>query len=192
LTSLEHVPANPPTSTSKWTYEVEYTDSNGIGWIAGGGIELILAKGKLVRPRHNSQIQIVLERKYNALTHISIDRVASYRLDNAPGGALVLNDLDEMLTAVRNGLPGSTLAMAGKGLEGFLRLKGKAERWWKTRYEGLTVGKLLGEPEVEEIVRRRIGEGYWGKLRGSAVFVRNQGVHNNQAPVTGAEAVTPV
>lgn len=190
LGDLSHIPKNPPTTESKWSYVANYTDPTGIGWIGTGGFDLVVATGKLIRPKHNSTIEIVTQRVPAPLPYLGIDKSTVQAISGTEGGPLVLNDLDEMLTAVRIALPSSTLAMAGKGLEGFLRMKGRSEDWWKKKLNGLSIGRLLADPDVEAVVTRRIGEGAWGRLRGSSVYVRNQGVHNNESSVTAAEAIS--
>lgn len=185
---LAKLPIDPPTS-GKWGFDAHWTSPQGIEWANRAELP-VRAKRDAVLIPHSHVFSITLERGRVSLPHLNVLPSASANLAAVAGGNLVLEDLDEMLSAARASLPSGALALAGKALGGFLRIKGQRAGWWRrTDFDHLTMGPLLDQGPVVKAIRRHMGTGYLQILKGSAVSTRNPGVHNNQASVTLAQAI---
>jgi hypothetical protein len=102
---------------------------------------------------------------------------------------LLLYDIAELFDALAAGLPSSSLVMAGKVLDGTLKLKGVEENWWNPDWDERSLGFLLDQPAVKAAVTKRLSKGYWDRLRGSAL-ARNPAAHQKFSQVSYHDALS--
>jgi hypothetical protein len=134
------------------------------------------------------EARILLSRKRREV-ETRPDTMALARLSELDSDGLVSLDLGELMDALSASLPGASLAMAGKVLEGLIKAKGRKEKWWNDDWDKMTLGMLLENSTVKNQLTTVIGAGGWDRLRGSTVFVRNVGVHHNHEVVSMEEAL---
>jgi hypothetical protein len=81
------------------------------------------------------------------------------------------------------------MALVGKVLDGAIKLKGRGQEWWNSDWSRSTLGNLLREPVIKDKMIEKIGDGGWQRLRGSGVYVRNVGSHQDFERVSMDDAV---
>lgn len=169
------------------TYRVSisHKDSRGISWKFKGQSTLAFEypPGTVCRTgtmdRMHSKVPLRLK-----------DEVRTNFLQS-PGGLAFLEEVNELLETLRHSYPSAAACMTGKVLDDFLRLKGRAEGWWKPEWDNddhLTLGILLGKSEVKHEVDRHF-PGIYRRLLVVGTPVRNAGAHHSGYDVTMFQAM---
>lgn len=134
-------------------------------------------------------IHITLQRgDQKSVPHLWIEPTVRYALMHHPKGRLVLTDFDEYCDALRTGLPTSAMVMAGKTIEGTIKLRAQHEGWWDSHWDHLTLRDLLAKQPVVDRFKAGLGQGFLDKLRGSP-SLRNPAAHQNWVWTTLSEAI---
>ncbi|MGC2359933.1 MAG: hypothetical protein WA691_06480 [Thermoplasmata archaeon] len=168
-------------------FSAELVDSaTGVEWAGSSSARWRLVRAPGVAPRREARIQI--ERKHRAVQLAVPDSVLDTILKTGDGRLLVY-DVDELLHCLRTSAPAAALSMVGKVLDGSIKIRARAEQWWLPSWDGLTVGRMLLEPEIKRRVIEKIGPGEWTRLQASGVYIRNVGAHQKFALVSMDEAL---
>ena len=162
--------------------------ATGVGW--SGEVRhrwgLVHIRPGLPGPKREAQVMLSRQPRdisfgLNSQTFTAIQASAE--------GGLLLYDIEELLECLRSSLPSASLALAGKVLDGSVKIKARADGWWQSAWDRLPLGSLLSEAEVKKRLVSTIGEGGWDRLKGSGVYVRNVGAHQKFVLVSMDEAV---
>jgi hypothetical protein len=121
------------------TYDVAFTDSEGVRWI-GRTSERILTPVTLtvtLRPAYSVDLELPAS--------------AIQALGSDPEGRQILEGFREMKIALSEGLLRSPVVLAAWVLEGLIRVKANHDGKWKEGYGSQTLGQLLGNREILEM-----------------------------------------
>jgi hypothetical protein len=180
--------ANPRARVrTAWTFKASGFDEHGVRW--EGRVDLVVDSIGTTPSRKHDGVTFELRRSKVDSSAIILEQDPTIALVGDELGELILDDVLEMRASLEDGLPSAALGMVGKVLDGFLKWVGTQEKWWVDEFDSLPLGALLERDEVKAAMRIHLGPGYWDRLRGSAVYVRNVAVHQKYAPVTIQEAV---
>ena len=179
---------NIPPGQSLFEFDAKGQGAGGVSWEGKTVVKwnLVRVRKGEVGPRREARI--LLSRKRREV-ETRPDAMALARLSELDPDGLVSLDLGELMDALSASLPGASLAMAGKVLEGLIQTKACKEKWWSHDWDKLTLGALLENSTVKGHLTNAIGSGGWDRLRGSTVFVRNVGVHHKHEAVSMEEAL---
>lgn len=182
------VSLNVPSGRNIFEFEANGQGAGGVSWEGKA-----VVKWNLVRVRQGEQgprreVRVLLSRKRREV-ETKPDATALARLSDLDSDGLVLLDLGELMDALSASLPGASLAMAGKVLEGLIKTKARKEKWWSDDWDKMPLGTLLENSTVKNQLVAVIGTGGWDRLRGSTVFLRNVGVHHKHEAVSMEEAL---
>jgi hypothetical protein len=158
-------------------YGVEWSGalSTNLNFRAGGGAVF----APLDIPLHKTRVDV---------TALRLSGSAAAAIRTRAIGPLLLHDYDEMLEAIAEGLPSAAIRLAGKSLDGLLKVTGDRDGWWETAWDETQLGTLLQTGKVVSAIQSALGLGYLQRLRGSMMFVRHTGAHQKYTSVSIEEA----
>lgn len=134
---------------------------------------------------------VPVQRATNAAEEFALAEAALAILDSTVLGKLVLYDVDEMLTVLRHQLPSATVSLAGKVLDGVLKVKGNGS-WWPSSLDEKPLGTVLLDPTVRQHLEADLGLAAWHRLTASFLYLRNTGSHQKYTPVAMPDATASV
>ena len=97
-------------------------------------------------------------------------------------GPLLVHDIDEMLESLSAGLPSAAICLAGKTLDGLLKVTGERDGWWDPSWDGSQLGTLVQTGAVVGAIKAAMGPGFLERLKGSVLYVRHTGAHQRTLP----------
>jgi hypothetical protein len=165
-------------------------DTRRVQWT--GSIDVTLGPRPLGQLLPEITAYVPVQRATFTAENFELEEAAIAALDQTELGKLVLYDIDEMVTALRQSLPSGTLALAGKVLDGTLKFKGSAAAWWPAELDEKPLRPVLQHPTVRSRIESEIGPAEWVRLTTSFLYLRNTGAHQKYTSVSHTDAAASV
>jgi hypothetical protein len=173
---------------------IDYTDENGVVYDFEGEAMFGIPRKEFVgrvdptMPMYPQRRDFILGRsRHQKIQEVHLHGLLQHQLAVEPEGSLLLDDHREMCETLIRGYPSAATALAGKVLEGILRIRGERERWWDDAWDRMTIGALLDEEAVRAAIRKQLGDGWLRKIEGAGAL-RILGAHHKGVRITMAEA----
>jgi hypothetical protein len=126
------------------TYDVSFTDGEGVKWVGKTSERILTPVTILVtlRPAYSMELELPTQ---------VVESLAS-----SGDGRQILEAFREMKTALGQGLLRSPVVISSWILEGLIRIRAQIVGVWKEGYSTQTFGQLVGNPEVLEMFPRSL------------------------------------